>query len=122
MATTVARWLWRHKRTIATGTVVAAGAYGAYVVWRKKRELEELLEPATSKRLTLAKALVGRVTHAEAVKASRPIGYLRKFCVALGMQHEIAEHIRKEAEVNGAAMPRIFGPDADDLDSRLAFH
>ena len=74
-------------------------------------ELEELLEPATSKRLTLAKALVGRVTHAEAVDASRPIGYLRKWCVALGMQHEIAEHIQKEAEVNGTAMPRIFGPD-----------
>ena len=86
-------------------------------------ELEELLEPATSKRLTLAKALVGRVTHAEAVDASRPIGYLRKWCVALGMQHEIAEHIQKEAEVNGTAMPRIFGSGrTDDLDSRLAFH
>lgn len=38
------RWAWRHKRAIALGTLGAATAYGAYVVYRKKRELEDLLE------------------------------------------------------------------------------
>ncbi len=38
------RWAWRHKRAIAAGTVAAAAGYGAYVVWRKKRELELMLE------------------------------------------------------------------------------
>ena len=44
MATSVGRWVWRHKRAIATGTFLAAAGYSAYVVWRKKRELEQLLE------------------------------------------------------------------------------
>jgi hypothetical protein len=37
-------WAWRHRRGIAVSTVAAAGAYGAYVAWCKKRELEDLLQ------------------------------------------------------------------------------
>ena len=38
------RWAWRHRRGIV-GTTLAAGAtYGAYVAYRKKKELEELLD------------------------------------------------------------------------------
>mmetsp|Transcript_87 Transcript_87/g.281 ORF Transcript_87/g.281 Transcript_87/m.281 type:complete len:383 (-) Transcript_87:372-1520(-) len=39
------KWAWRHKRTIAATAVVGgATAYGAYYLYRKKRELEELVE------------------------------------------------------------------------------
>ena len=38
------RWAWRHRRGIVGTGIVAAGAYGAYVVYRKKRELEDLLD------------------------------------------------------------------------------
>ena len=40
----IGRWAWRHKRAIALGTVGAAGCYVAYTIWRKKRELDDLLE------------------------------------------------------------------------------
>ena len=38
------RFVWRHKRAIAAGSLVGLGAYGAYHLWRKKRELDELLQ------------------------------------------------------------------------------
>lgn len=37
------RWLWRNKRTVAGVTVVAAGAYSAYRLWKRGRSLEQLL-------------------------------------------------------------------------------
>lgn len=40
----IGRWVWRHKRAIAIGTVGAASCYAAYTIWRKKRELEDLLD------------------------------------------------------------------------------
>jgi hypothetical protein len=40
----VVRWAWRHRRAIAGTTAVAAAGYGAYTLWRKKRELEELVQ------------------------------------------------------------------------------
>jgi len=39
----VVRWLWRHKRTVASVTVLAAGAYSAYSLWQRRRSLEEML-------------------------------------------------------------------------------
>ena len=38
------RWAWRHKRAIVAGSLIGAGAYGAYRIWRKKREIDELLQ------------------------------------------------------------------------------
>jgi len=39
------RWAWRHRRSIAVTAVVGGGAaYGAYYLYRKKRELDELVE------------------------------------------------------------------------------
>ena len=38
------RFIWRHKRAIAAGSLVGFGAYGAYHLWRKKRDLDELLQ------------------------------------------------------------------------------
>ena len=37
-------WVWRRRRTIAIGSAVAAGAYGAYQLWQKKRDVEDLLQ------------------------------------------------------------------------------
>ena len=38
------RFIWRHKRAVAAGSLVGFGAYGAYHLWRKKRDLDELLQ------------------------------------------------------------------------------
>lgn len=38
------RWAWRHKKSIIAGSLIGAGAYGAYRIWRKKREIDELLQ------------------------------------------------------------------------------
>ena len=51
-----ARWLWRHKRAIAAGVALGAGAYGAYVVYRKKRP--ELPSGAQAGSLARAGALI----------------------------------------------------------------
>lgn len=37
-------FLWRHKRAIATTSVVAAGGYCAYRLYQKKRELDDLID------------------------------------------------------------------------------
>lgn len=39
------RWAWRHRRAVAITSVVAgATAYGAYTFYKKKRELDELVD------------------------------------------------------------------------------
>ena len=38
------RFLWRHKRAIATTSVVAVGGYCAYRLYQKKRELDDLID------------------------------------------------------------------------------
>ena len=40
----IARWAWRHKRTIAVSSVVAVGGYYAYRLYQKKRELDDLID------------------------------------------------------------------------------
>ena len=35
-------WVWKHRRKIVGVSIAAAGTYTAYVVWKKKRELEDL--------------------------------------------------------------------------------
>lgn len=38
-------WAWRHRKKIAVTAVMGgATAYGAYYLYRKKRELDELME------------------------------------------------------------------------------
>lgn len=66
MAMAVGRWVWRHKRAIATGTFVAAAGYSAYVVYRKKRELEQLLES-----VGLDQLLAGGGTNGQSSRESR---------------------------------------------------
>lgn len=37
-------WAWKHRRKLAVATVAAAGTYTAYVVWKKKRELDGIVQ------------------------------------------------------------------------------
>ena len=39
-----ARWAWDHKRLILGTSLAAAGAYGAYVVYQKKKDFDALCE------------------------------------------------------------------------------
>jgi len=38
-----ATWVWRHRRAITGGTIVAGCAYGAYWLWRESESLEGVL-------------------------------------------------------------------------------
>ena len=40
----LARWAWRRRRVIIGASVVAGGAYAAYLVYKKKQEFDQLCQ------------------------------------------------------------------------------
>ena len=52
------RFIWRHTRAVAAGSLVGFGAYGAYHLWLKKRDLDELLQSVRD-RVGLDELLLG---------------------------------------------------------------